>query len=143
MSRLKPLSQCQDYAKDEPSHQQQMSPDEIRNALQGYRAVDDIADVPLNTHIRYFVRQSDGAELFRLGGFLYNKANADVYVTLSNGRQKWSVQVATARFFQKMTPAQEIEKMRLDYEQQLQAKDAVITKLKNHILKMRASNKKN
>lgn len=61
----------------------------MKEKLQNYERVEDIEDVPLNTHVRY-VTIKDGKQRFCLGGFLIKIHKK--YVILSNGRQSWSVQ---------------------------------------------------
>ena len=58
--------------------------------LENYERVDDIDDVPINTHVRYVTLDKDKKQLFRLGGLL--KIVDPRYVMLSNGRHTWSVQ---------------------------------------------------
>ena len=62
----------------------------MQNKLKKYKRVDNIEDVPLNTHIRY-VTMNKGNQRFCLGGFL-KKKNDSRYVVLSNGKFTWSVQ---------------------------------------------------
>jgi hypothetical protein len=83
------------------SIQKQLSPDEIKEKLADYKPIQDINDVPLNTHIRYFsVDKKTGKKQFRLGGFLTK--NEDKYIVLSNGKLSWSVQKDSSILFEKM-----------------------------------------
>jgi hypothetical protein len=61
----------------------------MKEKLINYERVDDIDDVPINTHVRY-VTLKDGSQRFCLGGFLTRKHSK--YVVLSNGKLSWSVQ---------------------------------------------------
>jgi len=61
----------------------------MNEKLQNYERVEDIEDIPLNTHVRY-VTMKNGKQRFCLGGFLIKRYKK--YVILSNGRQSWSVQ---------------------------------------------------
>lgn len=61
----------------------------MNEKLQNYERVEDIDDVPINTHVRY-VTMKNGKQRFCLGGFLIKIHKK--YVILSNGRQSWSVQ---------------------------------------------------
>ena len=103
---------------------------EIADKLRGYVKVDDIADVPLNTHIRYFIKQKDGSWAFRTGGFLHDKQNPQVYVILNNGNNQWSVQVKDIVFFKKMSQTEEIEALRIMYESELGKKNRMIDTLR-------------
>lgn len=129
----KKLGADRKYKRPKTTYQEQLTAEEIEQKLQGYEQVDDIAEVPLNTHLRYFVVQPDGSQVFRTGGFLHNKNNADTYVMLSNGKNIWSVQVANAIFFQKLSQKKEIEKLHKLYKKKLAEKDAIIKKLKDYI----------
>ena len=83
------------------SYQDKLSPDEIKSKLEEYSQVDDIKDVSLNSHLRYFtINTKTGKKQFRLGGFLTKIDNE--YVVLSNGNLSWSVQIKSSVFFKKM-----------------------------------------
>lgn len=134
MSRfVKKLGTDKDYKRPKVTHQESLTADEIAEKLQGYIKVDDIKEVPLNTHIRYFVTKEDGSQEFRLGGFLLDKTNADTYIRLSNGKFSWSVQVNAATFFQKLSHKDEIEAIHALYKKKLAKKDETILKLKKYI----------
>ena len=133
----KKLGSDKGYKRPKVTYQEQLTADEIAEKLQGYERVDDISEVPLNTHIRYFVIQPDGTQTFRTGGFLYNKQNADTYVMLNNGKNIWSVQVKNAIFFRKMSHSEEIQAIHALYKKKLDEKDALIVKLKKYVKKYR------
>ena len=61
----------------------------MNEKLQNYERVEDIDDIPINSHVRY-VTFKNGKQRFCLGGFL-TKIHQK-YVILSNGRHTWSVQ---------------------------------------------------
>ncbi len=130
---IKKLGQDKLYKRPNITYQEKLTPEEISKKLDGYEKVDDIADVPLNTHIRYFIIQEDGTEIFRTGGFLHNKTNAEKYVMVSNGKNIWSVQVANTIFFRKMSQKEEIAAIRQQYDTKLKEKDQIIDKLKKFI----------
>lgn len=98
----KRLTSDTEYTKKGKSLQQSLSPNEIKEKLQEYVQLDNIDDVQLNSHIRYFtIDKKTGKKQFRLGGFL-TKIDKD-YVVLSNGRLSWSVQKNNSIFFKKMS----------------------------------------
>lgn len=130
---VKKLGSDRSYKRPKVTYQEQLTADEIAEKLQGYERVDDISEVPLNTHIRYFTTNKDGTQTFRTGGFLYNKNNAETYVMLSNGKNVWSVQVKGAVFFKKMTHHDEIAALHALYKKKLDEKELVIKKLKKYI----------
>jgi len=101
-SVTKRLSRDTTYKKTTKSYQDKLSPDEIKKKLEEYKQVDNIKNVSLNSHLRYFsFNPKTGKKQFRLGGFL-TKIDKD-YVILSNGTLSWSVQINHSVFFQKLT----------------------------------------
>lgn len=108
---------------------QQLTADEIAEKLQGYVQVDDISTVELSSHIRYFTSNDDGSKTFRLGGFVYDKENADTYVVLTTGKQTWSVPTEGTSFYRKMTHLEEIA----FYKKKLAEKDIAINELIQYI----------
>lgn len=58
--------------------------------LKNYERVDDVDDIPINSHVRYVTIDKDKKQVFRLGGLL--KRIHSKYVQLSNGEYTWSVQ---------------------------------------------------
>ncbi|AKI78962.1 hypothetical protein [Acanthamoeba polyphaga mimivirus] len=132
-AKTKKLGTDTSYKRPQVTAQEQLSPEQIAEKLEGYMQINNISEVPLDTHIRYFSIQNDGTKLFRLGGFLRNKINADKYVVLSNGKNSWTVQVKNSVFFKKMNHEEEIESIHQHYKQQLQEKDKIIFKLKNKL----------
>jgi hypothetical protein len=87
--------------------QDKLSYDEIKEKLNNYVKVKNLADVPLYTHLRYIETKIDPTtkkkvQRFRLGGYLINNKNLDKYIVLSNGRIKWSVQVANTVFYKSL-----------------------------------------
>ena len=129
----KKIGSDKSYVRPKITYQEKLTEDEISDKLQGYAKVDNIADVPINTHLRYISTQPDGSQVFRTGGFLQNKQNADIYVMLQNGKVSWSVQTADTVFFRKMSQKEEISAIREQYEKKLLEKDQIIDKLKTYI----------
>jgi len=121
------------YKRPKKTIQEQLTAEEIAERLQGYERVDDIIEVPLNTHLRYFTMEDDGKQVFRMGGFLQNKQNADKYVYLSNGSISWSVQTDKTIFFRKLSHKEEIDALHRHYKKKLQEKDEQIAKFKKFI----------
>lgn len=130
---VKKLGSDRSYKRPKTTYQEQLTADEIAEKLQGYEKVDDISEVPLNTHIRYFKIEKDGTHTFRTGGFLFNKTNADKYVYLSNGKNSWVVQINGAIFYRKISHTEEIDALHRHYKKKLQDKDVIINKLKKFI----------
>lgn len=121
------------YKRPKKTMQEQLTAEEIAEKLQGYERVDDINEVPINTHLRYFTTEKDGTQVFRMGGFLQNKQNADKYVYLSNGKISWSVQTDKTIFFRKLSHTEEIDALHRHYKKKLAEKDIQIEKFKRFI----------
>lgn len=108
------------YKRPKETYTDRLDEEDITNLLQDYVKVENIFEVKLNTHLRYFSLESDKKtgtinRKFRMGGYLSNKDHADKYVILSNGKKTWSVQVQTAVFYRKMT----IQEIKEEYERDL------------------------
>ena len=69
----KKIGSDKSYKRPKKTMQEQLTAEEIAEKLQGYERVDDINEVPINTHLRYFTMEDDGKQVFRMGGFLQNK----------------------------------------------------------------------
>lgn len=126
------------YKRPKVTYQEQLTAEEIAEKLQGYQKVDNIGDVPLNTHIRYFITK-DGQQVFRMGGLLQNKMNSDTYVYLSNGRDSWPVQVNGTIFFRKMSHKEEVDTLHDVYKKKNREKDMIIETLKRYAIKKGAT----
>ena len=141
----KRLTRDTTYNKTKKSYQDNLSPAEIKQKLEEYSQVDDIDEVPLNSHLRYFtINVKTGKKQFRLGGFL-TKIDKD-YVVLSNGTLSWSVQKKNNIFFRKMT-FQELKeeltgKIKKSYESELKKLKEENKKLKSALKKVKNQVKK-
>lgn len=141
----KRLTRDTTYNKTKKSYQDNLSPDEIKQKLEEYSQVDDIDEVPLNSHLRYFtINVKTGKKLFRLGGFL-TKIDKE-YVVLSNGTLSWSVQKKNNIFFRKMTfqelKEELIKKIKKGYETEIKKIKSENKKLKETLKKVKKQLKK-
>jgi hypothetical protein len=128
----KRLSRDTTYKKKQGSYQENLSPKEIKEKLQEYKQVNNIMDVALNTHLRYFtVNKNTGEKQFRLGGFLSKIDPDGKYVILNNKSLSWSVQIKTSIFFQKMSFT--------ELKQELTEK--IYSKFENDLKKLKEENK--
>jgi hypothetical protein len=91
------------------TYQSKLTEADIEEKLKMYKkieSVDEIAKLPLNTHIRYFsvTKDDKGKKIkkFRLGGFLNNKDNFDKYIILTNKNVSWSVDTKTSILYRKL-----------------------------------------
>ena len=86
-----PLSKTEYTRPHETQTDKLQDPKLFREKLKGYTAVDDIDNVPMNSHMRYFTFSvKDRRWKFRMGGIITYKHPK--YIVLSNGRVSWSVQ---------------------------------------------------
>lgn len=91
-----------EYERPKKTFTENLNEDDINNMLEDYRKVENIYQVPLNTHMRYFTT-INGKKKFRTGGSLVHNQGLPKYVMLSNGKNSWPVQVKDTIFFSKMS----------------------------------------
>ena len=104
-----------------------LTKEEINEKLEDYKLVDDISKVPLDTHIRYFVKK-DNEMLFRMGGNLKRNLDLPNFIVLKNALgTEWSVQVKDTIFYKKMS----IKEIKEEY-------DGIISDLHDKIKKLKA-----
>lgn len=70
--------------------------------------IDNLSEVPLDTHIRYLIVKPDGTHVPRMGGFLTDKTFADEFIVLSNGTYTWTVNTKNNIFFKKISKPKQI-----------------------------------
>jgi len=100
----KRLSRDTTYKKKGKSYQESLSPADIKKKLEEYSQVEDITQVEIGTHIRYFTFNPETNEKqFRLGGFLAKIDPKMKYIICQNGSLSWSVQIDKTIFFKKMS----------------------------------------
>jgi hypothetical protein len=125
-----------------PSIQDKLTNEEIQEKLQNYIEVSDIDAVPINTHVRYYVKQGQEYK-FRIGGFLKKKDNQK-YVVLStspdqNGKT-WSVNRATAEFYRIKTKTEQLmENAERENEDLLDKYQTTLQNQQKEIKKLRQS----
>jgi hypothetical protein len=92
------------YIRPKKTHQELLSNEDIKNKLKDYRKIDNISNISIGTHIRYFtVDNKTKNKLFRLGGFLHKIDPSGRFITLNNGNVSWSVQLSSSILYQKMS----------------------------------------
>lgn len=107
-----------------------LTKDEIRDLLEDYNQVNDINDVFIGTHLRYF-SLIDGENKFRRGGNLKLINTEKGFVILHNATNyEWSVQLKGTTFFKKMS----MKEIKQDY-------DNIITDLNEKVKKLKLENK--
>jgi hypothetical protein len=90
------------YKRPKITAQDKLTPKQIKELLENYVEIDDIKDVALDTHIRYFTKDK-GKKKFRTGGFLLNKAKSDKYIILTNRKISWSVDTKNSILFKALS----------------------------------------
>ena len=90
------------YTRPDATYTDQLSKEQIEEKLEDYKKVDDMFQVPLGVHIRYF-SNVNGKLTFRMGGQLHKNTGLPDYVILNSGTVQWSVQVKDTIFYRKMT----------------------------------------
>jgi len=110
------------YIKPEYTHQDMLTAQDIENKLKGYKKVEDINTVPYNTHIRYFIKDSNNNNKFRLGGKYELKDPHNRYIKLSNGDLSWSVQLNNSILYSKMSEEEAENKIKNDVNNKVQNK---------------------
>lgn len=121
------------YKRPKVTYQEALTSDEIKEKLEGYKKIESFDDIAINTHIRYFTLDENNEYLFRTGGFLLNKTNADKYVILSNGKVSWPVQVESSIFYAKISHKEQIDALKEMYMKKLREKDKKIKELQKYI----------
>ncbi len=128
------LNSDPEYRRPTLTIQDQYTREDIAKKLQGYKKVDKIENIPIDTHIRYILIDKETNEhKFRTGGFLKRKDNADKYIILSNGTKTWTVQVKDSLFFRKMSHEEEIQEIEDYYEEEIKKLKKEIKKLKKEL----------
>lgn len=100
------LTRDTSYKPTAKSYQQELSESEIMKKLEDYTRVksEDVYQIPLNTHVRYFsTNPKTGKKEFRLGGIITKFGDNGEYLVLSNGTLSWSVQIKNTTFYKKQT----------------------------------------
>jgi hypothetical protein len=107
--------------------------DEMMDKLEDYVEENNISNVKLGTHIRYF-KNENGKKRLIMGGNLINKSGVPRYIVLSNGRAKWSVQLdSVIQFYRKMT----IDEIKEDYDEMIDEYEKKIKMLKKVIKELK------
>lgn len=112
------------YKRPKKTVSDKMTAEEIEEKLDEYTRVEDMNDVPVGTHLRYF-DTTDGKMLYRPGGNLINKSGLPEYIVLRAVAGTFSVQMKNKIFYRKMS-AKEKE---VEFNQIISEKDNLIKEL--------------
>ena len=139
----KRLSESKNYIKPEKTKQESLTNEQIKEALRGYVPVEDVNQIQLGTHVRYFKKFKNGDVKYRSGGSLIKCEPDKPYVILNNGQYGWSVQKKTSKFFRKLTMQEEKEsimneviELKNNYTEKIIEKDEIIEDNRQEILKL-------
>jgi hypothetical protein len=117
------------YERPNTTFTDNLDKEEVEKKLEDYQKVDDLTQVPLGTHLRYFTKK-DGELVFRMGGVLKRNSDLPKFIILKNAvGVEWSVQVADSIFYKKMT----IQEIKEEYENIIKELNDKIKKLKSRI----------
>ena len=117
------------YTRPELTFTDQLSKEQIEERLEDYIKIDDIAKIPIGTHLRYFTKKDDKL-IFRMGGQLFRNNGIPEYIILKNGiNAQWSVQIKDTIFYRKMT----VPEIKDEYEKIIKNLIEKNKKLKNKI----------
>ena len=121
------LSEDTEYKRPIETYTDKLTKDEIAQKLEDYKKVphDEINNIKLGEHMRYFVKNDDGTYSFRMGGVLRNKTGLPNYIILGSGSKTWSVQVKNSILYVKMS----IKEIKDEYRESLIQKDKKINEL--------------
>ena len=102
------------YQRPNKTYTERLANEDIKEILKDYVIVDDIKNVPLGTHVRYFITdENTGKKKFRLGGMITKIDPLGRFIMLSNGQtQPWSVQLANSIFYRKLSEDERKEELK-------------------------------
>jgi len=110
-----------------------LTDEEINNLLEDYAEVDDITEIEIDTHIRYFTitfENNKATKVFRLGGKVFSISPDRDYVMLKHGNNMIQAPVQNTIFYKQLTIA-EIKK---EYE-------LILNTYEDEIMELKAENK--
>lgn len=124
-----------------------LSKKQIKELLYDYdeiKDIDELKDVQIGTHIRYFEKKNNELK-FRTGGILTVNTGLPKYIVLNNGRLSWSVQVESCIFFRRITLRQireEYDKVLTNNNMIIKGQEIMLRKNNEIIKKLKQENKK-
>ena len=138
---LESIKKDDGYIRPKKTFQDKLTDNDIEKKLEGYVQVNDIAKVPLNTHIRYYSlinKNGKQDKVFRLGGFLKNKSKCNIFIILTNGKRSWSVQTKSSIFYRKIN----LDEIKQLHDEEVVELEDEINDLHKIIKKQKKENKK-
>lgn len=117
-----------------PKKAEDLSNDEIEKLLEDYEEVEtvnDLKQIPLGTHIRYFLEKDDKT-IFRYGGTLFDAKGAKKgYIILQNGQKRWSVQLKNSSIWRRVS----IDDVKDEYDDYVKKLETENNDLKQKLIK--------
>jgi hypothetical protein len=135
MDKKSSLISYDKYERPDETLQDKLTEREIGIMLEDYIEVSDMKKVDRNTHIRYYtvvIENSVARKVFRIGGELKYTSEDGVFVVLSNGQMKWSVQTKNSIFYRQIS----INEIKKEYEYVIDEYEQEILDLKKILKKL-------
>jgi len=135
MDKKVPLTSYDKYERPDETLQDKLTEREIEIMLEDYIEVTDMKKVDRDTHIRYYtvvISNNVARKVFRIGGELKYASDDGVYVVLSNGQMKWSVQTKNSIFYRQIS----INEIKKEYEDVIDEYEQEILDLKKILKKL-------
>lgn len=92
-----------EYQRPIQTYTEKLTRNDIKNKLEDYIKIDNIKDLKVGQHIRYFIKSDDETLKFRSGGTIIKIDKMYKYIVLTNSKLTWSVQVQNSVLFRKLT----------------------------------------
>lgn len=83
------------------TYTESLTKENIKDLLKEYEQVENIKNIKIGCHLRYFSKNKDNNYLFRLGGELKLNDSSKDYIVLKNRIKTWCVQKKDTIFFVK------------------------------------------
>uniref|UniRef100_A0A6C0H7L7 Uncharacterized protein n=1 Tax=viral metagenome TaxID=1070528 RepID=A0A6C0H7L7_9ZZZZ len=122
------------YQRPNITYQERLTNTDIKEKLKDYIIVEDINNVEIGTHLRYFIYDNiSKTKKFRLGGNLCKIDNLGRFLTLTNGHIKWSVQIPNTIFYKKLSNEEYKEELKKEIMTELESDNNDLIKAKKLI----------
>lgn len=123
------------YQRPNKTYQETLSNEDIQDKLKNYKKTNNVSNIPIGTHIRYFITDpKTNDNVFRLGGNLHKIDSQGRYITLSNGTLNWSVQLNSSILYYKMNDDEIHDELKNEIKKELLTEQSNIIKKKNNNL---------
>jgi hypothetical protein len=101
------------YQRPNTTYQDRLTNQDIKELLKDYIIVENIKEIPLGTHIRYFLIDPDTKKRkFRTGGTISKIDLQGRFIKLTAGTVTWSVQILNTLFYKKLNEEEYKEELK-------------------------------